>query len=71
MDAAARERVLKAGAAAYVEAFSRVPPKSRHELEAELEDVETGLRNAITAALWAHRYDVFVDAVRRVLVKPV
>lgn len=71
MDAAARERVLKAGAVAYAEAFSRVPPKNRLDLEGELEDVETGLRNAITAALWAHPYDVFVDAVRRVLVKPV
>ena len=63
--------MLKAGASAYAEVFSRVPPKNRHDLEAELEDVETGLRNAITAALWAHPYDVFVDAVRRVLVKPV
>ncbi len=71
MDASSRERVLKAGAAAYAEAFSRVPPKDRVDLEAELEDVATELRNAITAALWSHPYDVFVDAVRRQLVKPV
>lgn len=71
MDAAAKERVLKAGAAAYAEAFSRVPPKNRLDVEGELEDLETGLRNTITAALWAHPYDVFVAAVRRQLVKPV
>ena len=71
MDPAARQRVLTAGAAAYAQTFSRVPPKDRVDLEAELEELATELRNAITAALWAHPYDVFVDAVRRQLVKPV
>lgn len=71
MDAEARQRVLQAGAAAYAQAFSRVPPKDRVDLEAELEDQPTEIRNAVTAALWSHTYDAFVDAVRRVLVKAV
>jgi hypothetical protein len=71
MDAAARQRVLQAGAAAYAQAFSRVPPNDRVDLEAELEDQPTEVRNAITAALWSHPYDVFVGAVRRALVKAV
>lgn len=71
MDAAAKARVLAAGAAAYAQTFARVPPKTRPELENQLEDLETEIRNAITAALWSHDYDTFVGAVRRALVKPV
>ncbi|MBL8956895.1 MAG: hypothetical protein JNK82_39340 [Myxococcaceae bacterium] len=71
MDDAAKQRVLKAGAAAYAQAFGRVPPNEREALEHELDELATELRNAITAALWAHPYVTFVDAVRRALVKAV
>lgn len=71
MDEAARQRVLQAGAAAYAQAFGRAPPTDRGALEAELEGAPTDLRNSVTAALWAHPYDAFVEAVRRALVKAV
>ena len=67
----AKQRVLKAGAAAYAQAFGRVPPSNREALEAELDEQPTEVRNSITAALWAHPYTTFVDAVRRALVKAV
>jgi hypothetical protein len=66
-----QERVLIAGAAAYAQSFKRVPPPTREELEAELDELPTEMRNAITAALWSHPYDAFVSAVRQQLVKPV
>jgi hypothetical protein len=71
MDEAAKKRVLAAGAAAYAQALKRAPPASQADLEAELDDLPTEIRNAITAALWSHSYDVFVEAVRRALVKSV
>lgn len=71
VDEAGRQRVLQAGAAAYAQAFGRVPPASRGEVEAELDEQPTEIRNSVTAALWAHPYDAFVEAVRRALVKAV
>ncbi len=68
---ASKKRVLIAGAEAYAQAFGRVPSAGRDDIEAEMEDQPTEIRNAVIAALWAYSYEAFVDAVRRALVKAV
>ena len=65
------DRILVSGASTYARRFSRVPPLERLDLDAELEDLPTEERNAVTLALWAHSYEVFRDAVRRALLRPV
>jgi hypothetical protein len=68
---AQQDRTLVAGASVYAKRFSRVPPLERLDLEAELEALPAEERNAITLALWSHPYEVFRDAVRRELLRPV
>jgi hypothetical protein len=49
-----KQRVLVAGAHAYAQAFSRVPPGTRRELESQLDlddELATEVKNAVTAAL--------------------
>jgi hypothetical protein len=62
---------LIAGAAVYARRFLRVPPLERLDLEAELEGLPAEERNAVTLSVWSHPYEVFRDAVRRELLRPV